>query len=80
MKNATATSHGRSRLLEVEGVKNDGAVLVESTELIDIMRWYYRMKGSEHLPVLLRIPSIHNVSRSGLNMEIRGAPLDSHRV
>jgi hypothetical protein len=34
MKNATATSQGRSRLLEAEGPDGMGGELVESTEFV----------------------------------------------
>jgi hypothetical protein len=34
MKNATATSHGRSRLLEADGIDETGGELVELTGLM----------------------------------------------
>jgi hypothetical protein len=40
MKNATATNHGRSRLLEADGIDETGGELVELTGLM-AMEWSY---------------------------------------
>jgi hypothetical protein len=39
MKNATATSHGTSRLLDADGVKKDDGAVVESIELIGLAHY-----------------------------------------
>jgi hypothetical protein len=41
IKNATATSHGKSRLLDADGVKKDDGAVVELIELIGLGLYNY---------------------------------------
>jgi hypothetical protein len=55
MKNATATNHGRSRLLEADGIDETGGELVELTGLM-AMEWSYYFTNEPKIFLELNIP------------------------
>jgi hypothetical protein len=59
MKNATATSHGRSRLLEADGPDGMGGELAESTEFL-AMEWSYYSTNEPKKNSRIRHPIAHD--------------------
>jgi hypothetical protein len=70
IKNATATSHGKSRLLDADGVKKDDGVVVEWIELIGLALSVYSITTRNISPAFEGFPDVYTFSRPGRNIEI----------
>jgi hypothetical protein len=68
IKNATATSHGKSRLLDCDGVKEDDGVVVESIELIGLV--FYNYSNPNISLAFGSFPDVYTFSLPARNIEI----------
>ena len=70
IKNATATSHGKNRLLDADGVKKDDGAVVESIELIGLALYNYSITNRNISLAFESFPDVYTFSRPGRNIEI----------
>ena len=70
IKNATATSHGKNRLLDADGVKKDVGAVVESIELMDFALYNYSITKRNISLAFESFPDVYTFSRPGRNIEI----------
>ena len=70
IKNATATSHGKNRLLDADGVRKDVGAVVESIELIGFALYNYSITKRNISLAFESFRDVYTFSRPGRNIEI----------